>query len=169
MAAIKWILITLAGLLVVGALFVIISLYWLSKNQPATAEVNIGVQDGELVPCPETPNCISTQANPQDETHYAEPLSLSGSREALLDFLEKWIQQQERADVIIRRKNYLHAVFASKTFGFKDDLEVFIPDSSKLVHIRSAARVGRSDMGVNRARYETIRDLLSERFPDSSQ
>ncbi len=169
MAAIKWILITLAGLLVVGALFVIISLYWLSKNQPATAEVNIGVQDGQLVPCPETPNCVSTQADPQDETHYAEPVPFSGQPEELLTFLEDWISEQPRAEVQSRNENYLHAVFASKTFGFKDDLELFIPDGSKLVHIRSAARVGRSDMGVNRARYQTIRDLLSERFPDSSQ
>ena len=165
MIVLKWILITIAGLLIVGALFVTISLYWLSKNQPSTAEVNIGVEDGQFSACPDTPNCVSTQADPQDETHYVEPVPFSGEREELLAFLQDWINAQERAELISRGDNYLHAVFSSKTFGFKDDFEVVIPDGSNLVHIRSAARVGRSDMGVNRARYETIRDLLSENFP----
>ncbi len=164
MIILKWILITIAGLLVAGALFISISLYWLSKNQPTTAEVNIGVDNGQFSPCPDTPNCVSTQAEPQDATHYAEPISFSGEREQLLAFLEDWINSQERAELMSQSDNYLHAVFASKTFGFKDDFEVFIPEDSKLVHIRSAARVGRSDMGVNRARYETIRELLSDRF-----
>lgn len=169
MIILKWILITIAGLLVVGALFVAISLVWLSKNQPSTAEVNIGVESGHFAPCPETPNCVSTQADPQDAPHYVEPIPFSGEREQLLAYLADWIRTQERAEVISRSDNYLHAVFASRTFGFKDDLEIFIPDGSKHVHIRSAARVGRSDMGVNRARYETVRDLLSKRFSSSSQ
>ena len=164
MIVLKWILITIAGLLVVGALFVTISLYRLSKNQPTTAQVNIGVDNGQFSPCPATPNCVSTQAEPQDETHYAEPIAFNSEPEKLLAFLEDWIDAQERAEVISRSDRYLHAVFASKTFGFKDDFEVFIPEGSNLVHIRSAARVGRSDMGVNRARYETIRELLSDRF-----
>ncbi len=169
MILLKWILIALAGLLVVGVLFITISLYWLSKNQPTTAEVNIGVQNGQFAPCPDTPNCVSTQADPQDEMHYAAPISFNGEPEELLDFLEDWISEHARAEVKSRNENYLHAVFASKTFGFQDDLELFIPEGSQVVHLRSAARVGRSDMGVNRARYETIRDLLSEQFSGSSQ
>jgi len=164
MIVLKWILIILAGLLVVGALFITISLFWLSKNQPTTAEVNIGIEKGQFAACPSTPNCVSTQAKPQDETHYAEPIPFNGSSEELLAFLEDWIKTQDRAEVISRSDRYLHAIFASKTFGFKDDLEVFIPDASKLVHIRSAARVGRSDLGVNRERYQTFRKLIIERF-----
>jgi len=164
MIVLKWILIILAGLLVVSALFITISLFWLSKNQPNTAEVNIGIEKGEFAACPSTPNCVSTQANPQDETHYAEPIPFKGNREELLTFLEDWIKTQNRAEVISRNDRYLHALFASKAFGFKDDFEIFIPDGSKLVHLRSAARVGRSDMGVNRERYQTFRKLITERF-----
>src|SRR6056297_1329597 len=164
MIVLKWILIILAGLLLVGALFISISLYWLSKNQPTTAEVDLGIDNGQVAACPSTPNCVSTQAEPQDETHYVEPVPFKGTREELLAFLQDWINTQERAEVISHSDNYLHAVFASKTFGFKDDFEVFIPDGSKLVHIRSAARVGRSDLGVNRERYQTFRKLIIERF-----
>lgn len=166
MVLLKWILIIVIGLLLVGSLFVTISLYWLGKNQPTTAELDLGVSNGQFSPCPETPNCVSTQADPQDEAHYAEPIPFNGNREELLALLEDWITAQEGAEVISRSENYLHAIFASKTFGFKDDLEIFIPDGSKILHLKSAARVGHSDLGVNRKRYRTIRHLVTERFSD---
>jgi len=38
-----------------------------------------------------------------------------------------------------------------------DDVEFLLDDGTKTIHIRSASRVGYSDLGVNRKRVEAIR------------
>jgi uncharacterized protein (DUF1499 family) len=54
-------------------------------------------------------------------------------------------------------ENYLSAECTSGIFGFVDDLELQLrPDQSEIA-IRSASRVGRSDLGANRKRVELLR------------
>jgi uncharacterized protein (DUF1499 family) len=162
MVVVKWILIVVAVLAAGGGLVLTIGLYRLSRNQPGTDEITLGVSNGRLSPCPRTPNCVSTQADPADKTHYAEPIPWNGSREELLGRLARWITEQPRAEVVSRREEYLRAVFASGLFGFKDDVEVYVPEEQSAVHFRSAARVGQSDMGVNRKRYRQFRDFIEQ-------
>ena len=40
---------------------------------------NLGVNNGELTPCPETPNCVSSQA--QDKEHFIEPIRFAGTQQ----------------------------------------------------------------------------------------
>lgn len=59
--------------------------------------------------------------------------------------------------------NYIRAEFVSKIFRFVDDVEFYFPDKKSkelLIHVRSASRVGYSDLGVNRKRIEQIRRKL---------
>jgi uncharacterized protein (DUF1499 family) len=53
--------------------------------------------------------------------------------------------------------NYLHAVFASRLFRFKDDLELLLDAQTGVIHVRSASRVGGYDFGVNRRRVKRLR------------
>jgi len=46
--------------------------------------------------------------------------------------------------------------------GFVDDVEFLIAPTAKVIHVRSASRLGESDLGVNRKRIETIRAKLNE-------
>jgi uncharacterized protein (DUF1499 family) len=55
---------------------------------------------------------------------------------------------------------YLHAEVKSRVFRFVDDLELLLDPASGVVGIRSASRVGYSDLGVNRRRVETLRQQL---------
>jgi uncharacterized protein (DUF1499 family) len=162
MVIVKWILIGVAVLVVGGALLLTFGLYRLSKNQPATSEVPLGVENGQLKPCPESPNCVSTQAAEDDAEHYVEPIPFAGTREDIMGRLARWITEHPRAELVKREDAYLRAVFASKLFGFKDDVELYVPDGASVIHLRSASRVGRSDMGVNRKRYEEIRRVIGE-------
>ncbi|HEY9596037.1 MAG TPA: DUF1499 domain-containing protein, partial [Cyanophyceae cyanobacterium] len=41
--------------------------------------------------------------------------------------------------------------------GFVDDVEFFLDDNANVIQVRSASRLGESDLGVNRKRIETIR------------
>jgi len=45
-------------------------------------------------------------------------------------------------------------------FRFVDDVEFHVDETAKLIHVRSASRVGHSDLGVNRRRVEAIRAHL---------
>ncbi len=117
----------------------------------------LGVVDGRLTPCPVTPNCVSTQADPADRVHRVEPLAYTGStadaRAAVVAVLRAMPRTTIRAD----RPDYLHAEVRSFLWGFIDDLEFYFDGAAGLVHIRSASRLGEGDLGVNRGRYEAIR------------
>ena len=59
--------------------------------------------------------------------------------------------------IITFEKNYLYAECRSLLLGFVDDLEFFWDRKEKVCHVRSASRIGYSDLGKNRRRVEFIR------------
>jgi uncharacterized protein (DUF1499 family) len=167
MSALQWILVALGIVVVGGTVAVTGGLYALSRNQPSTEELSLGVQDGTLTPCPASPNCVSTQADGNDATHYVEPIpfeSIGGTLEnatRAVELAAQWVENREDGEIVERSDTYLRAVFTSDVFGFKDDVEVYAAQSEGLIHFRSASRVGQGDMGVNRKRYEDFRAVLS--------
>ena len=62
--------------------------------------------------------------------------------------------------VDIADESYIAATFSSKVFGFVDDVELRADAEAGVIHVRSASRVGRSDLGANRRRVESIRQRL---------
>ena len=76
----------------------------------------------------------------------------------LLRVLRSW----PRSEIATVREDYIHAVQRSRWFGFADDLECHLPATGRLVHLRSAARSGWYDFGVNRARVERLRRAVNQ-------
>jgi uncharacterized protein (DUF1499 family) len=62
-----------------------------------------------------------------------------------------------RVRVVMLEDDYIHAEFVSSVFRFVDDVEFYFDDEQKLIQVKSASRVGYSDLGVNRRRIEKIR------------
>ena len=62
--------------------------------------------------------------------------------------------------------DYIRAEATTRIFGFVDDLELRFDDSAQRIHIRSASRIGRSDLGANRARVERLRKAWAAEEPD---
>ena len=122
---------------------------------------NLGVTNGRLAPCRRTPNCVSSQADPSDPEHYIAPLK--GTMEAV----RKAVESLPRATIVSEKQNYLYAEFRSKLLGFVDDVEFFFDGSA--IQVRSAARLGRRDFGVNRNRVERLRALLSRQATPATQ
>ena len=121
-----------------------------------TRPSNLGVIDGGFSPCPDRPNCVSSQSD--DEAHAVLPLTYeTTAAEAFFD-LKMIISRMKLATVIKESPDYLHVEFSSLLFRFVDDVEFFLDDMAKLIHIRSASRVGYSDLGVNRRRVDKIRE-----------
>ncbi len=124
-----------------------------------TIPTNIGVESGKLAPCPTSPNCVSSQS--QDAEHKIDPLTYKGSPQEAIPNLKTTIQNMERTKIIEETDNYLYAEFTSKLMGFVDDVEFFVDESANVIQVRSASRLGESDLGVNRQRIETIRGQLN--------
>jgi uncharacterized protein (DUF1499 family) len=53
-------------------------------------------------------------------------------------------------------ETYIHVVAVTPLMRYRDDVEFFFDEDASLIHFRSASRVGYSDKGLNRQRYEAI-------------
>ena len=113
-----------------------------------------GVGEGVLAPCPESPNCVSTLAT--DGQHKIEPLALTQSPTDAISDLAEIVVAMGNSRVITKNKTYLHVEIRSSLWNFIDDVEFLVDEESGKIESRSAARMGYSDMGVNKARYEKI-------------
>lgn len=113
---------------------------------------NIGVQQNRLIPCPESPNCVSSFEN--DETHGIAPLN------GTLAQISAILSGLDEANIVNSSSNYLYAEFTSRIMGYVDDVEFMFDEASGMTHVRSASRLGYSDLGANRKRIEAIRAAL---------
>jgi uncharacterized protein (DUF1499 family) len=67
----------------------------------------------------------------------------------------------DRTTIVQEAGDYLYAEFKSKLMGFVDDVEFYVDRAANVVQVRSASRVGRSDLGVNRQRIDAIREQFA--------
>ena len=114
---------------------------------------NLGVKDGKLAPCPGTPNCVSSQS--EDAQFKIDPLP-----PVTIADLKTIVANMERTTIIEETDNYLYAEFKSKLMGYVDDVEFYLDSDANVIQVRSASRLGKSDLGVNRKRIEEIRSQL---------
>jgi uncharacterized protein (DUF1499 family) len=115
----------------------------------------IGVIGGRLAACPDSPNCVSSQST--DPRHAIDPLRYEGTAEKARALLIEAASGMKRARIVATEERYIHAEFTSALFRFVDDVEFLLDSETKTIQVRSASRVGYSDLGVNRRRVEEIR------------
>jgi uncharacterized protein (DUF1499 family) len=120
----------------------------------------LGVKEGKLAPCPKSPNCVVSQGQ-EDAEHAIAPLQYSSDRATAMAKLLEVIQAMPRTEIIQQTEDYLYAESTSEWMGFVDDVEFYLPDAPGVIHVRSASRLGESDLGVNRQRIEAIRSQFS--------
>lgn len=141
-----------------GATVVIVLFAVLSMT--STPPSSLGLQAGRLAPCPDSPNCVSSVAT--DTRHVIAPFALDRSVGCAKEELKQAIAKLPRTKLITETENYLHFEFRSLILRFVDDVEFHLDETTKTIHVRSASRVGHSDLGVNRRRVEAIRERLPE-------
>jgi uncharacterized protein (DUF1499 family) len=134
------------------------SFMYLSMSSRRARET--GLTGGRLRPCPGTPNCVVSEY--RGKGSHAEPFGFSGEAGAA------WKSAKESVISIGGKVekdtgDYLWATFRSRIWRFVDDVELRLDASGKTIHVRSASRVGKGDLGVNRKRVERLRDLLKTR------
>jgi uncharacterized protein (DUF1499 family) len=113
---------------------------------------NLGVRNGRLAPCKPTPNCVSSQSDPADATHYVAPLA------GTIAHVRNALDRTPRARIITDEPNYLYVEFRTRLMRYVDDVEFYF--DGRVVHVRSCSRIGRSDLGTNRRRVERLRRAI---------
>lgn len=154
--ALKTVFITVFLIAAAGILLMLVLAVLSKSGKPP------GLVAGKLSMCPDKPNCVSSEQH-NDAGHYLEPVALQPAAspdpltviKAVIVDMGGVIQEQDGG--------YIAATFSSTVFGFVDDLEIRLDPGERLIHIRSASRVGYGDAGVNRKRVERFRKLYAEK------
>ena len=113
---------------------------------------DIGVRDGRLIACPGSPNCVSSYESSEEHAIAA----LDGN----LNQVQQILVAMDGANIVEQSNNYLYAEFTSSLMGYVDDVEFLYDAATNTTQVRSASRIGYSDMGANRSRVEAIRMQL---------
>ena len=108
---------------------------------------NLGLQQNQLAPCGSPAHCARARW----------PLAQEGTS---IEQLVPVILGLEGVEVVDTRAGYLHATASSRLFGFVDDLEIHTLPASHELEVRSASRLGESDLGVNARRLERLHRAL---------
>jgi len=114
---------------------------------------NLGVRDNRLSSCPSSPNCVSSQAS--DEEHRIAPLAFKDDPDTAFARLKQILARRNDTAVIEESPGYL--LVELRTTFFVDDGEFLLDRVGRIVHVRSASRLGYSDLGKNRSRMEEVR------------
>ncbi len=114
---------------------------------------NLGVHNGVLAACPSSPNCISSQA--VDDRHRIAPIAINGEPDLAFARLRQLLAARNDTTIITEQPGYLRVEL--RTMLFVDDGEFYLDRVQRVIQVRSASRLGYSDLGKNRSRLEDIR------------
>ena len=160
MSILKWLLILLA-VVVVGAI---------GAGQAglfrSSSPTDLGVHDGKLKPPSATDNSVSSQAslypdNPQHQAAQIAPLPLRGDGPMTIAKIRAVVEAMTGAKVVKSDAGYLYAQNTTPLMKFVDDVEFWYDPAAQVIQVRSASRVGKGDLGVNRKRIEAVRAALA--------
>jgi uncharacterized protein (DUF1499 family) len=159
----RWVLRVLVVLALLAAATFVVGQAGLLRGSPPS---DLGVRDGRLKAPSNTPNSVSSQArlwagHPRAEQAHIEPLALrDGDGPATLALLARLVQAAPGAVLVDSRPDYLYAQFSTPLMKYTDDVEFWWDRDLGVVQVRSASRLGRSDLGANRQRVEVLRQRL---------
>ena len=147
--------------IIVVALIVLIFAYFFVLGQISKRGNPPGLMGDQLAKCSSKPNCVCSEYS-EDQLHYIPPINIAGIHSEVAHARIREVMQSLGGKLQTDDKHYLAFTFSSALFGFVDDVEVRIDADKNAMHIRSASRVGYSDIGANRKRVEAIKDAFNK-------
>jgi uncharacterized protein (DUF1499 family) len=139
----------------IGVMVAVVTAVMAILARVVKAPASLGVSDGRLAPCPNSPNCVSTQS--QDPRHQIDPIPFTSSAAEAQTTLLQIIRSMERTKVVVNEPTYIRAEFRTRGIGYVDDVELCLDQEAGVIHFRSSARLPYWDWGFNRKRMEQIR------------
>ena len=147
--------ILIASAIVVTIIAVVIFMLWKNTTIPS----GLGVHNEKMAPLPTSPNAVSSQTT--DEEKKVTPFSFKGDIQETKEAIKQALLAYKNIEIYAEDQNYIHAISTTSTMKYHDDLEFYFDEQAGLVHFRSASRVGYSDMGLNRERYNRLKNLYN--------
>lgn len=146
--------------LIVIALFIAlrVAISFFSANKVATGLSKTDTGQLQLSGCHGLRNCTASTAKTQ--RNLIAPISFEGNADEVIDKITTIINNQSGAQVQTQDARSLWATFKTPLLGYIDDLEILVDAENGVAHIRSASRIGQSDLGANRKRIESLRQIL---------
>ena len=151
------------SLLIAASIIVLFILGVISRSGKAP-----GLVDGHLSRCSHKPNCVCSE-HKDDIRHYVDPIIIPENIASDTVTVLKNVLLDMGGSIQAESDNYLSSTFSSSIFGFVDDLEIRIDSVQKVVHIRSASRVGYGDGGVNKKRTELLKKLYNKEVSETNR
>ena len=144
------ILLGLYALLRVGGMF--------ASRTPATGGIQTSSGDQQLGDCGNKPNCQGSQSSRENQR--VDPFLIAlNANDALPTIATSIVELGGK--IALQQDNYIHATFKTKLMGYIDDVEFLVDEAANEVQIRSASRLGHSDLGANKKRIDRIRAHLA--------
>lgn len=103
--------------------------------------------------CPPTPNCVSSEACKAHQK--ITPFPLQGNPDNCWSALINILTNTSKIKIKHQDANQVHAIATTQLLRFKDD--IFFERRADHIAVKSASRLGYSDLGANRRRLEAIR------------
>ena len=144
--------------LIILALLIVVNIVRIVVQNTRVPE--LGHENGILKPLSKKPNAVSTQAEDVDKR--VAPWPFKDNLEATVSAIESAVSQYGGAELKTRDDHYLYYVFTTPTMHFHDDVEFYLNEDDRTVQFRSASRAGYSDMGLNRKRYDALKELYDQ-------
>lgn len=89
------------------------------------------------------------------------PLEIRGDGPATIAQIKAITQAQVGVSVVKSTQDYLYLHYTSRWMRYVDDVEFWFDPANMVIQVRSASRLGKGDLGVNRARIESLRATLN--------
>ena len=160
MLIVKWIVIVVLALVVSAIVAGQVGL--LQGNAPT----DLGVQQGKLKGLSSTDNSVSSQADlypdhPQRKYSSIAPLAVRGDGPTTIAKLKGIVESMDGAKLMTTAPDYLYAQYTTPLLKYVDDVEFWFDPTNNVIQVRSASRLGKGDLGVNRKRIEVVRAALA--------
>ena len=123
-----------------------------NKQDPATIS--------ELASCPSTPNCVSSVD--AGRSHYIDPIAIEGDPDAAWKTLLEILDADRSITITASEEHYIRAEAKTRILRFTDDVEFLLNRRANQIEMRSASRVGYSDLGKNRKRLDELRSKMRD-------
>lgn len=150
-----WIVFSIIGILVVGMVGSMVM-----QNQKP--QIVLGLENGKLRELPSKPNAVSTQTNQVDKQ--IQPLALKETLKQSKDAIKEALKSYGGIEIKEETENYIYAIATTDKMKYRDDIEIYFDEANKVIQYRSASRVGYSDMGLNKLRYEKISEHYNKQW-----
>lgn len=120
----------------------------------------VGLVSGEFKALKDSPNGVSSQSTIEEKQ--VPPFQMATSVTEAKKNIKDLILSYNNTKLIEESDHYLHFIFTTKGFHFKDDVEFYFDSEKNIIDFKSQSRIGYSDMGMNRERYEMIKKDFNE-------